>query len=222
MKLNALNLAKTASSPEVIYQALRDAIVRGHIAEGQTLRQDNLAQMFNVSRIPVREALARLEAQGLVTSTRYKGVVVSSMSVLEIAEIFEFRALVEPVIVELAVPQMSEETLRLADDYCEQFAAETDPARCGDLNRLFHATLCRDCRRPYYLSVMDKINDRVERYVRAHLVLTHGIERARVEHRAIMAACLRRDAREAARLTFEHVTEAGRSLSAFLQSQVDE
>jgi DNA-binding GntR family transcriptional regulator len=219
MKLNALNLAKTASSPEVIYQALRDAIVRGQIEEGQTLRQDNLAQMFNVSRIPVREALARLEAQGLVTSTRYKGVVVSSMSATEIAEIFEFRALVEPAIVEMAVPQMSEESLRLAEEYCEQFAAETDPARWGDLNRLFHATLCRDCQRPYYLSVMDKTNDRVERYVRAHLVLTHGMDRARVEHRGIMDACLRRDAQGAAQLTRDHITEAGRSLTRFLEAQ---
>jgi DNA-binding GntR family transcriptional regulator len=219
MKLKALDLGKTASSPEVIYNALRDAIVRGQIAEGQTLRQDNLAQMFNVSRIPVREALARLEAQGLVTSTRYKGVVVSSMSVTEIAEIFEFRALVEPTIVELAVPQMTEESLQLAEEYCEQFAAEADPARWGDLNRLFHGTLCRDCRRPYYLSVMDKTNDRVERYVRAHLVLTHGMERAREEHRAIMDACLQRDARKAAQLTRDHITAAGQSLAAFLQEQ---
>jgi DNA-binding GntR family transcriptional regulator len=219
MKLKAFELPKTASSPELIYHALRDAIVRGQIAEGQTLRQDNLAQMFDVSRIPVREALARLEAQGLVTSTRYKGVVVSSMSAREIAEIFEFRALVEPTIIELAVPQMSEESLRLGEDYCTQFAVETEPARWGDLNRLFHATLCRDCQRPYYLSVMDKTNDRVERYVRAHLVLTQGMERARVEHRAIMDACLRRDAALAAQLTREHVTEAGRSLTAFLQEQ---
>jgi DNA-binding GntR family transcriptional regulator len=221
MDFKALDLAKTASSPEVIYQALRDAIVRGQIADGQTLRQDNLARMFNVSRIPVREALARLEAQGLVTSTRYKGVVVSSMSVTEIAEIFEFRALVEPAIIKLAVPQMSAESLQLAEEYCEQFAAETEPARWGDLNRLFHSTLCRDCQRPYYLSVMDKTNDRVERYVRAHLVLTHGMERARVEHRQIMDACLRRDAQGAAELTLAHIVEAGRSLTSFLQSQAE-
>ena len=219
MKLAAFDLAKTASSPELIYNALRDAIVRGQIAEGQTLRQDNLAKMFNVSRIPVREALARLEAQGLVTSTRYKGVVVTSMSVTEIAEIFQFRALVEPAIIEMAVPLMSAESLQLAENYCNQFAAETEPARWGDLNRLFHATLCRDCQRPYYLSVMDKTNDRVERYVRAHLVLTHGMERARVEHRGIMEACLRRDAALAARLTREHIIEAGRSLIAFLDAQ---
>ena len=219
MKLKASDLTRTASSPEMIYDALRDAIVRGQIAEGQTLRQDNLAQMFNVSRIPVREALARLEAQGLVTSARYKGVVVASMSVTEVAEIFEFRALVEPAIIELAVPQMSAESLQLAEQYCEQFAAETEPARWGDLNRLFHATLCRDCRRPYYLSVMDKTNDRVERYVRAHLVLTHGMERARLEHRAIMDPCLQRDAGKAAQLSRDHITVAGQSLAAFLQAQ---
>ena len=219
MQFKPPDLGNTASSPDLIYDALRDAIVRGQIAEGESLRQDRLARMFNVSRIPVREALARLEAQGLVTSARYRGVVVTAISPAEIAEIFEFRALIEPEIIELAVPQMTEESLRLAGEYCEQFAAETEPARWGDLNRLFHSTLCRDCQRPYYLSVMNQTNDRVERYVRAHLVLTHGMERARVEHRRILAACLDRDAATAAALTRQHVIDAGLSLVEFLRRQ---
>ena len=84
-KISAVDLGKTASTADVIYNALRDAIIRGDMPEGETLRQDNIAQIFNVSRIPVREALKRLEAQGLATSVRYKGVVVASMSTSEIS-----------------------------------------------------------------------------------------------------------------------------------------
>ncbi|MEO6984261.1 MAG: GntR family transcriptional regulator, partial [Paralcaligenes sp.] len=95
-KVSVVDLGKAASAADVIYGALRDAIIRGEMPEGETLRQDNIAQIFNVSRIPVREALKLLESQGLATSVRYKGVVVASMSTREISEIFEFRALIEP------------------------------------------------------------------------------------------------------------------------------
>ncbi|HEY4203050.1 MAG TPA: GntR family transcriptional regulator [Devosiaceae bacterium] len=217
LKLRASDLGKTASSSDVIYDALRDAIIRGQVAEGDVLRQDSIAQMFNVSRIPVREALKRLEAHGLVTSTRYKGVVVTPMSIAEISEIFEFRSLIEPRVLEIAVPQMTEASLQLAQGYCDAFAAETSPERWGDLNRQFHSALYRDARRPYYLSVIDATNDRIDRYVRAQLELTHGMARARRDHQAIMDACLAGDAATAAAQTREHIVNAGKSLVAFLE-----
>lgn len=217
LKLKTLDLAKTASSSDVIFDALRDAIIRGQLAEGEVLRQDTIAQMFNVSRIPVREALKRLEAQGLVTSTRYKGVVVTPLSIADIEEIFEFRALVEPRMIEMSVPNMSSQTLAAAQGYCDAFAAETHPERWGDLNRLFHSSLYQDANRPYYLSIIDKTNDRIDRFVRAQLELTHGMARARREHQGIMDACLARDAETASRLTREHIVNAGRTLVGFLR-----
>ena len=217
LRLRAVDLGRTASSSDVIYDALRDAIIRGEISEGENLRQDSVAQMFNVSRIPVREALKRLEAQGLVTSARYKGVVVASMSVSEIEEIFEFRALIEPTVIEHAVPRMSQATLDEARRHCAAFAAETDPSRWGDLNRAFHTALYRDAGRPYYQSVIDKTSDRIERYVRAQLDLTHGMQRARADHQAILDACFRRDAKAAGRLTRAHIANASKTLIAFLR-----
>ena len=64
LKVEAFDIGKRGSSSDVVFDALRDAIIRGQLAEGEILRQDTIAQMFNVSRIPVREALQRLEAQG--------------------------------------------------------------------------------------------------------------------------------------------------------------
>lgn len=216
-KFKAFDLGKTASSSDVIFDALRDAIIRGQFAEGEVLRQDSIAQMFNVSRIPVREALKRLEAQGLVTSTRYKGVVVTPLSIADIEEIFEFRALVEPKMIELSVPHMTEQTLTAAQGYCDAFAAETHAERWGDLNRMFHSSLYQDAHRPYYLSIIDKTNDKIDRFVRAQLELTRGMARAKHEHQAIMDACRARDARTAAELTREHIVNAGRTLVAFLR-----
>lgn len=219
LKLRASDLSKQASSADVIYDALRDAIIRGEVAEGEALRQDTIAQMFRVSRIPVREAMQRLEAQGLVVSERHKGAVVASLSVEQITEIFQFRALIEPIVIELAVPLMTEETLAEAQRHCDAFAAETDPLRWGDLNRAFHRALYKDSDKPYFLSVIDKTNDLVERYVRLVLYFVQGMRHAIDEHQAILDACKARDARTAGELTRKHIEIASEKLVAYLKSQ---
>lgn len=217
LKLKAFDLGRQASSADVIYGALRDAIIRGEIEEGEPLRQDTIAQMFNVSRIPVREAMQRLEAQGLVVSERYKGVVVASLSDEQITEIFQFRALVEPKAIAMAVPLMSEQSLQKAQHYCDAFAAETDPTRWGDLNRDFHTALYADCDKPFFLSMIAKTNDLVERYVRLVLYLTQGMRHAVAEHQAILDACKARDPKMAAELTREHIEKASTTLVTYLR-----
>ncbi|WP_198669616.1 GntR family transcriptional regulator [Pelagibacterium sediminicola] len=219
MKLRASDLSKQASSADVIYNALRDAIIRGEIGEGGALRQDTIAQMFRVSRIPVREAMQRLEAQGLVVSERHKGAVVASLSVEQITEIFQFRALIEPIVIEMAVPLMTEKTLAEAQGHCDAFAAETDPLRWGDLNRAFHRVLYRDAGKPYFLSVVDKTNDLVERYVRLVLYFVQGMRHAVAEHQAILDACKERDAKGAAELTRRHIELASETLVDYLRTQ---
>lgn len=219
LKLKSVDLSQMASTSDIICEALRDAIIRGDIEEGQILRQETIARKFNVSRIPVREALKQLESQGLVTSVRYKGVVVASMSVSEIAEIFEFRALVEAKTIELSVLAMSEDSLRAASKYCDAFASESDPNKWGDLNRQYHHALYADSDRPFYLEIIRKTNDRVERYVRAQLDLTEGMAQAKSEHMAILDACRKRDAPLAARLTGEHIAQAGKALVEFLSAR---
>mgnify|MGYP003145672604 FL=1 len=217
LKLKAFDLGKQASAGDVIYDALRDAIIRGEIEEGEPLRQDTIAQMFNVSRIPVREAMQRLEAQGLVLSERYKGVVVALLSHDQITEIFQFRALVEPTVIELAVPLMSEESLKAAQHYCDAFAAETDPLRWGDLNRDFHTALYKDSDKKFFLTMIDKTNDLVERYVRLVLYLTQGMRSAIEEHQAILDACKARKPELAAELTRQHIDQAGKALVGYLR-----
>lgn len=221
LELRALDLVRQPTSADVIYDALRDAIIRGEIPEGEALRQDAIARMFKVSRIPVREAMQRLEAQGLVESERYKGVVVASLSHEQITEIFEFRALVEPKVIELAVPRMSSSSLEEAQHFCNAFAAETDPKRWGDLNRQFHDCLYRDCGKPYFISVVDKTSDLVERYVRLVLFLTQGMRSAVAEHQAILDACKEGDSRRAASLTRAHIRDAGRTLVSTLKTRAE-
>ncbi len=219
MKLAAVDVRQAASAADIVYDALRKAIIEGDLAEGENLRQDQIAQMFNTSRIPVREALSRLEQHGLITTERYKGAVVAGLSIEEIDEIFEFRALVEAEVIRLAVPNLDKDTLAAASRYCAEFGQETDSARWGEINRSFHYSLYTASRRPYYLQIVQTSLDRIDRYLRAQLTLTNGMTRADREHQAILAACVDRDADLASRLTRDHVLNAGRSLVAFLKDQ---
>lgn len=219
LKLKSTDIGRAASAADLIQDALREAIVHGDVKDGDVLRQDQIASLFNVSRIPVREALARLEAVGLVTNHRYKGAVVTSLSLDEIAETFEFRALVEPEVLRLSVRSMSAAMLEEASRHCEAFATETDPARWAQLNRAFHAALYRDARRPYHLQIVSDALDKVGRYLRAQLILTDGMEQARREHAAILQACMVGDGEKAASLTRQHILDASRSLLDFLKRE---
>lgn len=219
MKFKAPNVRASASAADLIFEALREAIFTGEIEAGEHLRQDALADMFNTSRIPVREALSRLEQQGLVKTERYRGTTVTSLSVDEVREIFEFRALLEGEVIRYAVAKMDDATLDVARRACDAFATETDSAKYGELNRDFHYALYAKADRPYHLKVVNQALDRIESYLRAQLVLTDGMERARHEHLGILNACIERDAERAAHLTREHILGASASLIAFLDQR---
>ncbi|MDH4984209.1 GntR family transcriptional regulator [Aminobacter anthyllidis] len=217
MKLETVDIRQAASAADIVYEALRKAIIEGQLAEGENLRQDQIASMFNTSRIPVREALSRLEQNGLITTERYKGAVVAGLSIAEIEEIFEFRALVEAEVIRLAVPKMNARTLDVARRHCQEFGDEPNSAKWGEINRNFHYSLYEAARRPYYLQIVRASLDRIDRYLRAQLTLTDGMKRARREHQGILDACIGGDADRAAELTRDHILGAGRALIVFLE-----
>lgn len=212
MKLKSVDVSKTASVSSIIFDALRNAIIEGEIPEGEPLRQDDIAQMFNTSRIPVREAISRLREQGLVNTQRYKGAVVASLSAGEAAEVFDLRALLEPEIIFDAVPRLTNEQLAKAREHCVNFSTSKNPMEWGDLNRDLHATLYSASTLKYFIDVANGAMDRVDRYIRAQLVMSDGMEHANKEHFAILEACEKRQAELASSLVKEHILVAKKSL----------
>lgn len=179
---------------------------------GTPLRQDELARSFQTSRIPVREALSRLEEQGLIKTQRFKGSIVVGLSADEASEIFDLRALLEPEILRRAVPRMSDATKQLAVLHCNDFSNSVDPLAWARLNRTFHHTLYADSDQTFTKEVADNAMDRVDRYIRALLVASNGMAKAKNEHLSILNACLSGDADLAAELLREHILGAKESL----------
>lgn len=206
------NLGKAPTASDIILKFIRDSIADGSLDEGEPIRQDDVARMFNVSKIPVREALKRLEAEGLVEFQRNKGAIVTAVSEPEIAQIFETRAILELNAIRLSVPHMTPETFAEAQAFCDAFARETDVAQWSALNWQFHSRLYLDAQRPFLVSTIRAVNDRLERYLRIQLSLSHGQGTADREHREILAACRAGDAERAGELVYAHIMGACSSL----------
>lgn len=214
MKLKPLDIARSASASDLVFEALRQAIIEGDLAEGEPLRQDDIARHFNTSRIPVREAIARLQEHGLVRTQRFKGAVVAGLSADEAREIFDLRALLEPEIIRDAVPRLAPADLAEARAQCEAFNASSDAAAWGGLNRAFHDALYRASALGYFREVADTAMNRLDRYIRAQLVLSNGQPRAAAEHLAILEACEAGEADRAAALIRQHIEGAKESFLA--------
>lgn len=209
------------SASDQIAATLRDAIVDGVLPAGEVLRQDDIAARFHVSKIPVREALKRLEAEGLVNFFRNRGAVVAVLSTEEILEYVDIRAMLEARAAELAAPRISDSSLELAARCLDEFGGALQAGRLGELNWQFHSALYADADRPILMGEIRSLYDKVERYVRALLAMTTEMPKTQSEHRAILDAFARRDPDAAAELTRAHVLDAGASLVKYLKDHRD-
>ncbi|MBG7375685.1 GntR family transcriptional regulator [Pseudomonas aeruginosa] len=217
--LNAPNLGIAPSASEIIAKHLREAIIAGHFAEDEPIRQDDIAQLFNVSKIPVREALKRLEAEGLVLFQRNKGAVVTRISEPELAQMFEVRVLLEAQAIRLAVPNMDETTFARAEAICADFVGEDNVGRWAELNWQLPACLYEPAQRPFLVNLIRSIHDKLERYLRMQMSLSEGKQRADQEHREIVAACRAGDAERAAALIEAHIVGVCRTLYEHLPNR---
>src|SRR4051812_44346379 len=189
-------------------EALRERILRGDFPEGEPLRQDALADELGVSRIPVREALRQLEAEGLVTFSPHRGAVVSSLSLDEIDELFELRAEIECELLSRAIPRMTAEQLERATDVLDEFEDALnagEATRWGPLNWHFHAALYAPAERKFTMGVLQKLHQQSDRYFRMQVLLAHGGAKANAEHRAIAAAVEQKDTARATQLMRAHI-----------------
>jgi DNA-binding GntR family transcriptional regulator len=203
-------------------EALRDRILRGDYGDDAPLRQDALAAELGVSRIPVREALRQLEAEGLVVFHPHRGAVVSTLSTSEIEELFELRAQIESDLVRRAVPHATRDVVARAREILRSYDAAFRAGEIsgwGTLNWEFHATLYAPAERSFTMAVVQRLHQQSDRYFRMQLALTHGESRASVEHRGILAAVEAHDARRAALLMRQHILGAGRQLVRFLATR---
>ncbi|WDZ94518.1 GntR family transcriptional regulator [Herbaspirillum sp. WKF16] len=126
-----------------VLSLLRNDILSGKYRPGDKLRQDEVARRFEVSTTPVREAFRGLRSEGLVTIDANKGVVVKGLSVQDVAEIYELRIVLEPLLARKSVATISEQSFQAAADIHERMCAASDPHEWAALNCDFHIKLMK-------------------------------------------------------------------------------
>jgi DNA-binding GntR family transcriptional regulator len=203
-----------------VVERLREKIVSGELREGEQLRQDAIAAEFQISRIPVREALSHLAAEGLIKIVANRGAIVSSLSPEEIGELFETRAVLESYMLRKALPNLKEDDFKRAEDILRQFEQslenESETRSWGEWNWLFHSTLYAPADRPTMLAFLKTINQNCDRYTRLHLVVTRNLRLAGDAHRKLLQACRTRDPEIAAKALWSHIMDAGEYLQQFI------
>jgi DNA-binding GntR family transcriptional regulator len=176
----------------VIADRVREGILAGEHAGGAQLRQDALADAFGVSRIPVREALFQLEAEGLVRMVPHKGAVVSELSLDEVNDVFDLRTLLEPRLLASSAPMLSKADLqgidRIQRDFVEAIA-QRDLARWGSLNADLHMALYARGGQPRTLSIVASLLQTSDRYTRLQLNTPKAMATAEREHAELIALC---------------------------------
>jgi DNA-binding GntR family transcriptional regulator len=206
-------LARTMSGQ--LTARIRERILTGAYAPGTALLQDSIAAEFGVSKIPVREALVQLSAEGLVNVFAHRGFQVRPLSTAEVDEVFRLRLAIEPEAVangarraEAADREAAQEALMQLD------AAMTadDLGDVGDLNSAFHLALVVPRLQPVAADVLSRLHGLARRYVRIHLLPAGRSRRARREHAGLLEAWMAGRGREAGRLIRAHVEATYRDL----------
>lgn len=188
------------TTQELVVEFLRDAILSNRLAGGAHLVQDKIASELNVSRVPVREALLQLEAEGLVRMEAHRGASVVWLSPDEIQEIFEIRSLLVTAAVRRVVPHLTDSQLRRLRRIASRQEHETNMVVRARLNTSFYAILFEGLNRPRMRDLMDKLEREVERYLMP-------LDRPHLGHRKLVEACEKRQADEVVALLSRHLDQ---------------
>lgn len=192
--------------------------MRGDFKPGERLVQTELAEMIGVSRMPIREALRTLEMEGLVTMEPHKGAVVRVLEKEDVEEIYELRALLEPLALKKSIKTFSDEDRHLLKNYHESML-EAPSEDYIELNRKFHDLLVSRCESPRLLSFIQTISRGFAQDT--PLVIPGQLEKSNSEHGRIVEAILEEDAEKAADCLAKHIERTGKELVIYLDEKAE-
>lgn len=199
---------------QTIREALRDEILGGKLQAGYQLRQDALAERFHSSRIPVREALRQLEAEGLVVHQLNRGTVVAGMSVQQICELLDIRIALECHAARLAVPNMVERDFEAMEAILAAYAHSESVGDWAEYNRQFHLALSAPANNTRLRRLIEEYCLNTDRYSHVAMSEATGRDRPMADHYALLKACRARDVDKVVSLLEAHIDHTRKELLA--------
>lgn len=194
---------------------LRQAILSGMYPPGTRLRQEELADRYGASRVPVREALRLLEADGLVTTVANAGAWIASLSLDECVELYQVRERIEPLLLRYSLPQLDDARVQRLAELAEQMRGTGDVEQFLALDREFHLGSYAGAGTSFLGPTVERLWNTTQHYRRAFTRLLDEDNHRIVhdEHHMLVAAIRDRDSEEAERILLGHIRRTRRQLA---------
>lgn len=205
---------------ELVFESLREAIISGVLPPSERLMEIQLAEEMGVSRTPVREAIRKLELEGLVVMIPRKGAYVAGMSIKDIVDVFEIRGALEGLAAELASERVTDEELESMERYLVKISEEIES---GDLSKVvetdtdFHTLIYKASRNARLSQIISNLREQIQRFRTTSLSFPGRMKIALEEHRKIVEAISSRDGELARKLAQEHIENAENTMMNMIQ-----
>lgn len=212
MALSFRAIRRTQSLHEQTYQAIRTAILSGELAAGERLIETQLADMLNVSRTPVREALCQLQRENLVTADPHHGLRVATLSIADAADLYDCRIALEQLSAAGACQNATPAQVQQLEAIVKQ-AESTANLRSGELTNYqllyadyqFHRLLAQSSGNPWLVTLLDQVFDKMILVRLRTMEYNPGVLEIRSEHRRIYQAVSEQNAAGAQQVMKEHL-----------------
>ena len=210
-------LLRRRTTADAVAQMLRNEIQRGQLPPGTRLRQNDVAHRFGVSTTPVREALALLQADGLVRIDPHRGAIVFHPTIADLRESYEIRQALETLAVSKAIPRLSQELIDDLQKLIDRMRKEKNEVRWVELNNEFHLRLYQASRMLRLCSMISNLRDSSSTYIHMFAAQDLPEHRADDDHQEILDACIARDVRRARKAIAVHINHTVNGLVRFIQ-----
>jgi DNA-binding GntR family transcriptional regulator len=207
-KLSKINLNDYKPLREVIFNTLREAIIVGELKPGERLMEVQLAEKMGVSRTPVREAIRKLELEGLVDMVPRKGAHVAELSVKDIIDVLEVRASLDGLASALSATRITDEELKELKHIYSQFVVYSEKENLQGIIKKdveFHEVIYRSSRNEKLIQISNNLREQVQRFRVIYLKDNSSSKGVAREHQDILEAIAARDPDTAQKVAQKHI-----------------
>jgi DNA-binding GntR family transcriptional regulator len=215
MKDISLKMDEYLPLRDVVFNTLRNAILTGELSPGERLMEIKLADKLGVSRTPIREAIRKLELEGLVVNTPRKGAEVANISAEDLRDVLEVRRSLEVLAISLACEKMTDETLALLYENIDAFKHSIDAEATSDIASVdvtFHDIIYKATGNNRLIQILNNISEQMYRYRFVYIKNKESWNRLVEEHMNIYEAIKNRDKDLAVKSILLHIDNQERDI----------
>ncbi len=207
---------------EIVFETIRMAIINQVLRPGERLMETQLADELGVSRTPVREAIRKLELEGLVVMVPRRGAYVAGISMRDIHEVFQVRGALEALAASLAAERITPEELEEMERQLVKEAEETEANNLKSIVQIdttFHDIMYKASRNQKLIQMINNLQEQLQRFRSASLARPGRSKTALEEHKKIAEAIAARDTKLAEQFALEHIENAENAMILSLEQQ---